>query len=163
MDIPEKASLCERSKYDCNNIRGTGGNTKIPMSVAEENLLCYQDDIHRDENTLVHEFGHAVINFGLGVLSGREQTAASLRSHYESALLTGKWQGKYASVNVHEYWAVGTQIWFDATKNRILGFGLGLNTRAQLTEYDPALASILSEVFKGNDWRYECPTVQPAA
>ena len=32
-----------------------------------------------------------------------------------------------------------------------------INTRTELTKYDPRLAKLLAEVFKDNDWTYTSP------
>ncbi len=62
---------------------------------------------------------------------------------WEDAKEQGLWRGTYAITNPAEYWAEAVQSWFDdnrendALHNRV-------NTRAELEEYDPALAALCS-------------------
>jgi peptidyl-prolyl cis-trans isomerase A (cyclophilin A) len=79
-----------------------------------------------------------------------------LREAFEEAEERGLWRGTYAITNPAEYWAEGVQSWFDdnrendALHNRV-------NTRAELEEYDPALAALCTEVFGKGEWRYRRP------
>ena len=66
----------------------------------------------------------------------------------------GLWPGTYASTNRYEYWAEGTQAWFHATKSNTV------NTRAALKTYDPALATLLTEIFSDRGWRYTSVTTR---
>jgi hypothetical protein len=71
----------------------------------------------------------------------------------------GLWKGKYAAVNRYEYFAVGTQAWFE--HNRFNDFDHNhVHTRAQLLEYDPALAAMCREVFGDADFKYTKPATR---
>jgi peptidyl-prolyl cis-trans isomerase A (cyclophilin A) len=79
-----------------------------------------------------------------------------LREAWADAKEAGLWRGTYAITNPDEYWAEGVQSWFDdnrendALHNRV-------DTRAELVEYDPALAALCREVFGDGEWRYRKP------
>jgi hypothetical protein len=71
----------------------------------------------------------------------------------------GLWRSKYASVNHAEYFAEGVQSWFnnnrppDHDHNHV-------DTREELREYDPGLASICEEVFGKTKLVYTKPTTR---
>lgn len=54
--------------------------------------------------------------------------------------------------NVDEYWAEGTQSWFDASLRSDVNSGI--NTRVKLKAHDPHLAAVLAEVYGDGPWRY---------
>ena len=58
----------------------------------------------------------------------------------------GLWAGTYAATNADEYWAEGVQSWFDLNDPPGLVHN-EINKRAELEEYDPALASLIQEAF----------------
>lgn len=153
-DVPEHAHL-EPAVYWDRRARGLGASPEAPaVSCAEENLLGFPGDPYEQENILIHEFAHALHSMGLNrVDPGFEQR---LRTAWMDAKERGLWRGTYAITNPDEYWAEGVQSWFDdnrendALHNRV-------DTRAELKEYDPALASLCQEVFGDGDWRYLKP------
>ena len=58
-----------------------------------------------------------------------------------------------------EYWAEGTQAWFDASLRDDVNDGI--NTRAKLKQHDPELASLLREVYGKNKWTYNFEPYKP--
>lgn len=64
-----------------------------------------------------------------------------------------------------EYWAEGTQAWFNASIRDDVNDGI--NTREKLWKHDPDLSALLKEVYGKNKWRYDfrpyglvkCPTM----
>ena len=68
----------------------------------------------------------------------------------------GLWKGTYAGSNRDEYWAEAVQDWFDNNREND-ALHNHVNTRAELTEYDPALAQLCAEVLGDNPWRYHKP------
>lgn len=57
-------------------------------------------------------------------------------------------------VDDKEYWAEGTQAWFDASLRDDVNDGI--NTREKLWKHDPELASLLQDVYgKKNKWKYD--------
>lgn len=150
-ELPELSDLYEvfpGTDWD-NRIRGGGvGPTLVRpvVAIAEENLLCYDTDLFRLEDIFVHEFAHGVLNMGVELLPGGQEFRQRLESAYRSAIDAGLWAGTYAATNADEYWAEGTQSWFDLNDppgpihNEI-------NTRTELEDYDPVLAGLMGEVF----------------
>ncbi|MCS7266292.1 MAG: hypothetical protein NZ805_15850 [Armatimonadetes bacterium] len=143
-EIPEHSDLQPKDYWDRRE-RGLGATKIRPAtSCGEENLLCFPGDPYFDENILIHEFGHTIHEIALAEVDPTFD--ARLREAYKQAMKEGLWQGTYAATNHHEYWAEGVQIWFHA--NRTLAFEHNfVNTREQLRNYDPQLATLLEGVF----------------
>lgn len=154
-DLPEFKWLAEQKvkgfeefsakDYRDARARGMGGSDTDPYcSVGEENLLCYAGDPYRKERILIHEFAHCA--HLRGMVNIDPTFDARVKSAYEAAMKAGRFKGKYASINHHEYFAVGVASWYghdrfdDADHNHV-------HTRAQLIEYDPGLAALCREVF----------------
>jgi hypothetical protein len=59
--------------------------------------------------------------------------------------------------NAEEYWAEGTQAWFEATIR--LDATSGVITRQQVKARDPGLAAVMTNVYGDGPWRYQqdCP------
>ena len=56
------------------------------------------------------------------------------------------WKGDYASVTVQEYWAEGTQFWFNSNK-ALRGPDFTVVSDRDLLAYDPMLFAVLAEVY----------------
>ena len=153
-DIPEHSDLAPRSYWD-KRARGLGATDIRPaVSCGEENLLCFVGDPYEGENILVHEFAHVIHQQGL---SATDPTFDDrLEETFQQAMEDGLWEGMYAATNRHEYWAEGVQSYFD-TNQRPDHTHNEVNTRAELIEYDPRLATLCREVFGENDWSYVAP------
>ena len=124
-----------------------GGFFADPMVViAEENLLCYDDDVFPYEDINVHEFAHALHIVGLEKRQAASSFGRRLNAAYERAIAAGLWKRTYAGTNAWEYWAEGVQSWFGL--NDPPGpIHNDINTRDELEAYDPNLAALLGEVF----------------
>jgi hypothetical protein len=132
--------------------RGTGGSETDPFAAcAEENLLSYPGDPYATENILIHEFAHSIHLRGLKNVDPTFDTR--LHQAYEAAMKAGLWKTKYASVNDREYFAEGVQSWFDNNREPDHDHNY-VNTRAELIEYDPALAALCREVFADTEVKY---------
>jgi len=154
-DLPEQAGMQPKDFWD-RRARGLGGPL---VSCAEENLLGYPGDPYSTENILIHEFAHTILDFGLADLApGFEQR---LKEAYGKAMAAGLWKKTYAAENPHEYWAEGVQDWFDNNRQNDAQHN-AVNTRAELLQYDPALAALCREVFGDRPWRYRKPPDRPA-
>lgn len=149
--IPEHSDLQPRSYWD-RRARGLGPTPVRPaVSCGEENLLNYPGDPYWNENILVHEFAHAIHLMGLNTVDPSFDD--QLGNAFDAAVRKGLWAGTYAMTNKEEYWAEGTQSWFNT--NRVNDdLHNHVDTRDKLKEYDPALATLLTEVFGDTDWRY---------
>lgn len=135
-------NLTDRAYWDA-RARGMGG----PLtSVGAENLLAGPNDRYHGSNILVHEFSHAILRAALKV---DPQLHARVAAAYARAVRQGLWAGEYASTTVDEYWAVGTQYWFNTA--RIATFGpVRVLSDADLLAYDPGLYAVLAEVYRGH-------------
>lgn len=159
-DVPEHSHLTPKHYWD-RRARGVGSSWDHPaVSCGEENLLDYPGDPYSTENILIHEFAHTIHLQGLAktdpTFDGR------LKEAYEAALAQGLWKGKYAGTNKEEYWAEAVQSWFDCNRENDYEHN-HVNTRAELIAYDPALASLVREVFGDGEWRYLKPRLRTAA
>jgi hypothetical protein len=135
--------------------RGMGGSATDPYcSCAEENLLAYEGDPYSTENILIHEFAH---NIHLRGMNNVDSTFdRRVKAAYAAAMESGLWKGKYAAENHHEYFAEGVQSWFDNNRENDHDHN-HVNTRAELIEYDPALAALCREVFGETVLKYTKP------
>ena len=158
--------------------RGLGGTLAVPVtSCGEENLFAIDDDPHyRDESILVHELGHTVMEVGLSATERRAIVRAapfplllapsSVISHrrasppgvfqveaHRAALGRRLYSREsYMGSCAEEYWAEGTQSWFDATAR--YDVNETLNTRARLRRHDPQLAALLRAAYGDGAWRF---------
>jgi hypothetical protein len=158
-DVPEHAGLEPKVFWD-RRARGLGASPEAPVvSCAEENMLAFPGDPYSTENILIHEFAHVVHAWGVGTVDpafdGRLQAA------YEHAQSNGLWKGTYAMQNRAEYWAEGTQSWFDTNRADDHDHG-PVDTRAEVKAHDPGLVRLLAEVYGDGPWRYRRPEDRPA-
>ena len=81
-----------------------------------------------------------------------------LERQYNYARRTGLWRNTYAMSTVREYFAHGTQSYFDCNRDvsRPNGIHNHVNTRAELRNYDPALFRLLKEVYPCMNKYYWC-------
>ena len=147
-----RLTFCERKHYQQRigsltdqqywnkRARGMGG---ILTSVGVENLFGTGNDRYFGESILVHEFSH-------GILSTLEQTDpafyAEVEKAYAAAKKKGLWKGEYAETTVQEYWAEGTQYWFNNNKLGVIN-GRRILSDTDLTSYDPTLAALLRKIY----------------
>lgn len=149
--IPEHSDLQPDYYWD-RRARGLGSTPARPaVSCGEENLLNYTGDPYFTENILVHEFAHAIHQMGLNTVDPSFDDR--LKTIYNAAVEKGLWENTYAITNKAEYWAEGTQSWFDTNRANDDQHN-HVDTRDKLKDYDPALAKLLAEVFGDADWRY---------
>jgi hypothetical protein len=155
-DLPEPGfgGIATRDYRDARS-RGMGGSDTDPYcSCAEENLLAYDGDPYSTENILIHELAH---NIHLRGMNNVDDTFDDrVQANYRAAMQKGLWTGKYASVNYHEYFAEGVQSWFDNNREDDHDHN-HVNTRTELLEYDPGLASLCEEVFGDTVLKYTKP------
>jgi len=154
-------SLPEYSNLDPNfwyNRRGCGATDHIPVgSNAEEDVLCYSDELYLNQDITVHEFGHSLHLLGFNHVWPEFQQRLTLA--YRNAYSRGLWGwgyiGRYAMTNAQEYFAEGLQAYFD------VGYpydhqGAPWN-RQLLMQKDPTLATLIDQYMGRNPWRGSCP------
>ncbi len=147
-------ALTDRQYWDA-RARGMGG---LLTSVGAENLLAAPGDRYRGSSVLVHEFAHAILR---AAAVADPALHAGVKEAYAAAMARGLWSGEYASTTFEEYWAVGTQYWFNTA--RIAAFG---DTRvlsdADLRAYDPGLYAVLARVYRGHQAAGDLYWMHPA-
>jgi len=149
--IPEHSDLQPDYYWD-RRARGLGSTPARPaVSCGEENLLNYEGDPYSTENILVHEFAHAIHQMGLNTVDPGFDDR--LETAFNTAKEKGLWKDTYAITNRAEYWAEGTQSWFDTNRANDDQHN-HVDTRDKLKAYDPILATLLTEVYDDADWRY---------
>lgn len=155
-DVAETADLRPRAYWD-RRARGMG-NVRW-CTVGEENLLAFPGDPYSTEGILVHEFAHLIHN---GVLEPQPAMQGRILAAFARAEAAGLWRNTYAASNVNEFFAEATQSWFDCNREPD-GEHNEIDTRAELIEYQPDLAELLSEVYGANEWRYVSLARRPEA
>ncbi len=156
-DVPEHSNLYQQFPgSDWDRYRGLGGTLNIPVTTcAEENLLCYHDDIYKGENIAVHEFAHGIHNLGLAVTYPDFNT--ELEELFNSAKSNGLWDNTYAGSNYIEYFAEGVQSWFNCNRQASPTDGVHnhVDTREELKEYDIGLYNLIKKHFD-TEWEPTC-------
>ncbi|MEH3120581.1 MAG: glycoside hydrolase [Sphingomonas phyllosphaerae] len=169
-DLPEQAdwkkpapddqrlTTCERKHYQDwigrlsdreywnGRARGMGG---LLTSGASENLLGVPGTRYYGENIFVHEFSHAIMD--VGIATADQPLLRRIEAAYRHAKAAGLWKGEYGETTVNEYWAEGTQFWFESNKVVLID-GRRILNADDLAAYDPALAAVLRSVY-GNRHR----------
>lgn len=167
VDIPEqrdwkkpargdpRLTFCESKHYDERigrlsdaaywNARARGMSGLLTTG-AVENLLGWQSSRYYGENIFVHEFGHNVLN---AIQTADPKLYARVGKAYADALRKGLWKGEYTATTIDEYWAEGTQFWFDS--NKVATFdGRVVLSHDDLKAYDPALYEVLGAAYGSN-------------
>ncbi len=132
------------------DVRNRGGYCPrcLTVSAPEETVL--------DEgwySVTIHEFAHAFHEAGLNTIDPTFDDR--LRTTYNTARARGLWKNTYAGTNMSEYWAQGVGTWFHANPEF-----QSVATRAALKNYDPGLASLLTEIFGDGAWQYTLPAAR---
>ncbi|HEX8579401.1 MAG TPA: glycoside hydrolase, partial [Allosphingosinicella sp.] len=120
--------------------RGTGGRF---TTVGAENLLAVPGSRYFGENILVHEFSHTALD---AIQVADPKLYAQVEAAYQAALKAGRWKGDYAAVTMTEYWAEGTQYWFNTNMLARLDETEVLSDK-DLRRYDPLLAAALAKAY----------------
>jgi alpha-glucosidase len=159
VDLPEYGDL-PRLFPDVNweAARAYSATEARPLLTApEENLVCSAVNTYPDQQVLVHELGHSILD--LAVRHVDPAFAGRVEGAYGAAAATGRWVGFYGGTSVGEYWAEGVQAYFDAShaSSGPDAYGSPVGSRAELAAYDPALFDLVREVFTDNPWRATCP------
>jgi hypothetical protein len=147
-----RLTRCERIHYDERigsmtdrqywNARARGMAGPLTSGAAED-LLGLRTSRYYGETIFVHEFSHDVLAAIRAVDPGLSRR---IDRAYADALRAGRWKDEYASTSVDEYWAEGTQFWFDS--NKLVAFdGRQVLGHLDLAAYDPALYEVLGEAY----------------
>jgi hypothetical protein len=163
-DLPEQAhwtrpdrsdprlTRCERIHYDERigamtdreywNARARGMAGPLTSGAAED-VLGLRSSRYYGETIFVHEFSHDIL---AAIRAVDPPLSRNVDAAYAGALKAGRWKDEYASTSVDEYWAEGTQFWFDS--NKLMAFnGRRILDHQGLAAYDPALYAALGKVY----------------
>lgn len=131
--------LTDREYWDA-RARGMGGQH---MVAAEEDVLGLPMNRYWGETIFVHEFAHQIL---AAVRIGDPALYARIEAAYAAAKAEGRWRDEYTMTTVDEYWAEGTQFWFNSNRLQVFD-GRRILNHTDLAAYDPALHGALSEVY----------------
>lgn len=163
-DLPEQAhwtrpdrgdprlTRCERKHYDERigkltdreywNARARGMAGPLTSGAAED-LLGLRSSRYWGETIFVHEFSHNVF---AAIRAVDPKLSRQVDAAFARARRKGLWKDEYASTSVDEYWAEGTQFWFES--NRLAVFdGRRVLDHTDLAAYDPPLYAALGKAY----------------
>lgn len=147
-----RLTYCERKHYDewigrltdaqywNLRARGMGG---VMTSGGAEGVLGLPTSRYYGQNIFVHEFAHGILD---AVEIADPTLYAEVQKAYRKAIAKGLWKGEYASTTIQEYWAVGTQFWFNTAKAARID-GRTILSHRHLAVYDPRLYRLLGAVY----------------
>lgn len=138
LDLPEFSCLEGELGSDFfTHVCGVADHADYPVATVNElDLLGNRRGPCEGVNILYHELGHLVYGWALAPADYFDA-----RLLYTDALAAGLYEGLYASTNYNEYFAEGTQVFFDA------GDPGGKRNRAWLADYDPELLTLLAAIY----------------
>ena len=139
-DYAKTIALQTDREYWNARARGMGG---LFTTGAAENIMGVPGTRYYGENIMVHEFSHNIMNALRTVDPG---LIARLEAAYARALKQRLWQGAYMANTLEEYWAEGTQFWFNSNKAYITDT-LTVVDDGDLRAHDPDLYALLAEVY----------------
>ncbi|MEC7952499.1 MAG: glycoside hydrolase [Pseudomonadota bacterium] len=132
-------SKTDREYWD-ERARGIGGERMVG---SEEDVLGLPISRYWGETIFVHEFAHNVLFAIEGVDPGLYERVTAA---YANALANDLWFEEYTTTTMQEYWAEGTQFWFNS--NRLQAFdGRRILNARDLADYDPQLYAVLAEAY----------------
>ncbi|MEL7686339.1 glycoside hydrolase [Citromicrobium bathyomarinum] len=131
--------LTDRAYWDA-RARGIGGQHTVG---SEEDVLGLTSSRYYGETILVHEFAHNIL-FAIQAVDPALYT--QVEAAYANALANDLWLNEYATTTVQEYWAEGSQIWFESNRLTVVD-GTRILNREDLASYDPALYAVLARAY----------------
>lgn len=167
LDLPDKAhwtkpdrsdprlTRCELKHYDVRigalsdraywnaRARGVGGTRTVG---SEEDVLGLPSTRYWGETIFVHEMAHNVL-FAIEAVD--PALYADVQSAYAHALVNDLWLNEYATTTIQEYWAEGTQIWFNSNRLVVVD-GTRILDHPDLEAYDPQLYAALGKAYGQN-------------
>jgi hypothetical protein len=139
LQLPEFSCLAGGPVADIlSHVCGVADRADYPVAtVSQLDLLGNRRGPCGGLNILFHEIGHLVQGWTLAPADYFD-----IRILYQEALDAGKYRSQYAATNTNEYFAEGTQAFFD---NLSVQGGRG---RAWLQSYDPDLYELLVSIYE---------------
>ena len=131
--------LTDRAYWDA-RARGIGGQHTVG---AEEDVLGLPTSRYYGETILVHEFAHNIL---FAIQGADPALYAEVEAAYANAQANKLWFEEYNMTTVQEYWAEGTQFWFDSNRLQVFD-GRRILSHQDLENYDPQLAAALRAAY----------------
>ena len=132
-------ALSDRAYWDA-RARGIGGERTVG---SEEDVLGYPSTRYWGETIFVHEMAHNIL-FAIEAID--KPLYAQVEAAYANALSNGLWLNEYATTTIQEYWAEGTQIWFNSNRLVVVD-GVRILNHPDLAAYDPELYAVLAQAY----------------
>lgn len=146
-DYAKTIGLQTDRDYWAQRARGMGGTY---TTGAAENIMGVPGTRYYGENILVHEFSHSIFE---AIRTADPALEARVETAYAHAREKRLWQGAYMANTLDEYWAEGTQFWFNSNKAYITDTLTVLNAD-DFKAHDPEFYALLSEVYR---WDHRIP------
>ena len=150
--IPEHRNAWDPNMYEVEGYGGSEYNGGV-SSIAEKNVIRVLEGEnqtgYRNENILVHEFGHSVKLLGMDLLEDQSLHDEFI-SLYNSRKALGMWPNTYAISNEDEFFATMCTIWFSVMEESpdwTDGTRGPINTREDLLKYDPETYAFFEKIF----------------
>ena len=131
--------LTAREYWD-ERARGIGGQHMVG---AVEDVLGLPSSRYYGETIFVHEFSHQILD---AVRGADPALFAQLEAAYANAQAKGLWLDDYNMTTIDEYWAEGSQFWWDSNRLQVFA-GRRILNHQDLAAYDPALFAMLARVY----------------
>ena len=131
--------LTDRQYWDA-RARGMAGKL---TSGAEEDLLGMASSRWYGETIFVHEFAHNIL---YAIEAADPALYRAVEAAFANAREKGLWKDEYAMTTVQEYWAEGTQFWFNSNRVAVMA-GQRVLSDQDLEKYDPDLYAVLRRAY----------------
>lgn len=121
--------------------RGMGGQL---TSCGEENLLKLEKDRYHGRDICLHEFSHAIRNYGLN-----QAVVDKFNQQYHRSLKNNRWVKSYAGSNPDEFFAELT-MWYFGTHGDVGMTGpKPADGPEGLKQYDPEAFALFDDFYQG--------------
>jgi len=121
--------------------RGMGGRL---VSCGEENLLKLEKDKYHGRDICVHEFSHAIRNFGMN-----QELRQRFDEQYRRSIDKGLWVKGYAAVNPDEFFAELSMWYFGTHGDMNMVEPKPENGAEGLKKYDPEAFTLFDDFYSG--------------
>ncbi len=121
--------------------RGMGGRL---TSCGEENLLKLDKDRYHGRDICLHEFAHAIRNYGID-----QDLREKFNAQYRASLDKGRWVNSYAGSNSDEYFAELTMWYFGTHGDLSMTGPKPENGTEGLKKYDPEAFQLFDDFYQG--------------
>lgn len=133
----------DRQYWDA-RARATGGQY---LADEDADILGLPTARNFGETIFVHEFAHQIL---FAIEEVDPALYAEVQAAYANAQANDLWYNEYAMTTIQEYWAKGTQLWFNSNRLTVVN-GYPILNHPDLAAYDPRLYNALAKAYgEGN-------------